>query len=115
GNDRRRGQPDRVARHVGILRHRDRLRDARDHEAGPELLRAHGGAVERTLGGIAPVVADDDRLHGGEYAGTLRGTGRGAAWVARSSGGLEVPSSNLGAPIWKTRWKRRVCLRAVAG
>ena len=25
-------------------------------------------------------------------------TGRGAAWLARQSGGLEVPSSNLGAP-----------------
>ena len=25
--------------------------------------------------------------------------GRGAAWLARQSGGLEVPSSNLGAPI----------------
>jgi hypothetical protein len=28
-----------------------------------------------------------------------RATGRGAAWLARWSGGPEVPSSNLGAPI----------------
>jgi hypothetical protein len=29
----------------------------------------------------------------------LRLAGRGAAWLARQSGGLEVPSSNLGAPM----------------
>jgi hypothetical protein len=30
---------------------------------------------------------------------TVGEAGRGAAWLARQSGGLEVPSSNLGAPI----------------
>jgi hypothetical protein len=29
-------------------------------------------------------------------------TGRGAAWLARLTGGQEVPSSNLGAPIGET-------------
>ena len=33
-------------------------------------------------------------------------SGRGAAWLARQSGGLEVPSSNLGAP---TPTSRRKC------
>ena len=34
-----------------------------------------------------------------KYADTLEiVAGRGAAWLARQSGGLEVPSSNLGAP-----------------
>jgi hypothetical protein len=30
------------------------------------------------------------------------------AKARNQSGGLEVPSSNLGAPIGGTRWKRRV-------
>ena len=38
------------------------------------------------------------RLDGDSLASGL--AGRGAAWLARQSGGLEVPSSNLGAPIW---------------
>ena len=38
------------------------------------------------------------RTHQGSEAKMAR-SGRGAAWLARQSGGLEVPSSNLGAPI----------------
>ncbi len=34
----------------------------------------------------------------GGRGATIGKTGRGAAWLARQSGGLEVPSSNLGAP-----------------
>ena len=33
---------------------------------------------------------------------TVSFTGRGAAWLARQSGGLEVPSSNLGAPTYES-------------
>jgi hypothetical protein len=37
--------------------------------------------------------------------------GRGAAWLARQSGGLEVPSSNLGAPTGKPRFCGAFSLR----
>jgi hypothetical protein len=35
-------------------------------------------------------------------------TGRGAAWLARQSGGLEVVGSSPTAPIGQSRWKQRV-------
>jgi hypothetical protein len=41
-------------------------------------------------------------------------TGRGAAWLARQSGGLEVPGSSPGAPMrGKAAWQAAFLVSAV--
>jgi hypothetical protein len=59
-------------------------------------LREHGEGSLASVGVRVGIERRPETFRGSRY--TRQSTGRGAAWLARQSGGLEVPGSSPGAP-----------------